>query len=182
MRGGTGLAGGALREASIPAGGILLIKPSESGLVGLNGNWATIDATGIVSITTLYEIHDAAGQLLTRLSVPASRTMSGFVIPRIRNRKSDVAFAIVNAIPVPANVSASLRSADGTVIATKTFTIAPRTQVAQFIGELFGDAASGSETTHSSVTFDGGPHAQLGAIAISYEGPVQTGVPVTRIR
>src|SRR5262245_14138644 len=36
----------ALRETSIPAGGILVITPSAFGLVGLNGNWATIEATG----------------------------------------------------------------------------------------------------------------------------------------
>ena len=182
VRGGTALADGALRETSIPAGGLLVITPSESGLVGLSGNWATIEATGNVSITTLFEIRDAAGELSTRLGVPASRAMSKFVIPRIRNGKSDVAFAIANASPVPINVSASLKTATGDVIATKTFTIPARAQTAQFIGELFGDTAAASDTTHSSVTFDGGPNALLGAIAIAYEGPVQTGVPVTRIR
>jgi hypothetical protein len=114
--------------------------------------------------------------------MPASRPMSKFAIARIRNGKSDVAFAIANASPVAATISASLRSADGSVIATKRLTVAPRTQVAQFIGELFGDVSTASDTTHSSVTFDGGATAQLGAIAISYDGAVQTGVPVTRIR
>jgi hypothetical protein len=179
VSGRTTLADDALRETSIPAGGSLVITPSESGLVGLNGNWATIEATGSVSVTTLFELRDAAGELLTRLDVPASRPMWKFVIPRIRNAQSDVAFAIANASPVPANISASLRSADGAVIATKILSIAPWAQAAQFVGELFGDVSAGLDTSYSSVTFDGGSTAQLGAIAISYEGPVQTSVPIT---
>ena len=182
--GGKTLADGYLAEASIPAGGILVITASPSEPVGLNSNWGAVEATGNVSITTLFEIRDSAGTLTTRVSVPASPTMSKFVMPRIQNPQSrtDVAFAIANASPVPANVSASLRDVTGTVIATKTFTISPRTQTAQFVGELFGDVSPASETSHSSVTFDGGATAQLGAIAISYDGPIQTGVPVTRIR
>jgi hypothetical protein len=180
VTGGTKLVDGVLRETSIPAGGILVVTASPSEPIALNSNWGTLEATGNVSISTLFEIRGAAGELSTRVSVPASRTMSRFVVPRIWNAQSrtDVAFAIANASPVPANVSASLRTADGEEIATKTFTIAPRTQTARFIGELFGDMSAGSDTTHSSVIFDGGATAQLGAIAISYEGPIQTGIPV----
>jgi len=181
---GKTLADGYLGETSIPAGGILVITASPSEPVELNSNWGAVEATGNVSITTLFEIRDAANKLTTRVSVPASPTMSKFVMARIPNRQSrtDVAFAIANASPVPANISATLKDASGTVIATKTFTISPRTQTAQFVGELFGDASLASETSHSSVTFDGGATAKLGAIAISYDGPIQTGVPVTRIR
>ena len=54
--------------------------------------------------------------------------------------------------------------------------------MARFLGELFNSAVEELGATYGSVRFEGEPGAQLGILALSYEGAVQTSVPVEPIQ
>jgi len=178
---------GALPSTSIAPGGSLVITgklPTTNPPV-YKGNWAKIQATGSITVAAFFEIRDGAtNALYSRVGTPGSPIMSKFVVPRARNVSAglDVAFAIANLGTTSTNVTGTLKDETGAVVATKVLSLAPGVQSAQFLGQFFGITDLGTSTMYQSVTFDGGPSAQLGAMAISYEGITQTSFPVDQLQ
>jgi hypothetical protein len=174
---------GFVNDVSLAPNSTLLITaalPTTTPAV-YKGNWGKIQATGTVVVSTVFEMRDpAADKLYARVGVAGSPVMSKFAIPRMRNVSAglDVAFAIVNAGTAMANLTATLRDASGAYIATKPLALAPGAQSAQLLSQFFNVPESSFATLYSLVTFDGGPSAQLGAVAIAYEGLTQTTFPV----
>jgi hypothetical protein len=178
---------GVLPATSIAPGGSLVITgklPTTNPPV-YKGNWARIQATGSITVAAFFEIRDGAtNALYSRVGTQASSIMSKFVVPRARNVPAglDVAFAIANVGTASVNITGTLKDETGAVVATKVLNLSPGAQSAQFIGQFFGLTDLGTTTMYQSVTFDGGPSAQLGAMAISYEGITQTSFPVDQIQ
>jgi hypothetical protein len=174
---------GVLNDISLAANSTMVITgalPTTTPAV-YKGNWARIESSAPVLVTTLYEVREpASNRLLSRVGVAGSSVLNKFAIQRVRNVNSglDVAFAIANAGTTTANLTATLRDAAGASIATKTLVLIPGQQTAQVLGQFFGIPELNSTTFYSFVTFDGGPAAELGAVAIAYEGVVQTTFPV----
>ena len=185
---GVSVTAGVLNETILPGNSSLVITGSlpTTTQATYKGNWAKIQATGSVTIASFFEIRDVATNVLySRVGISASPVMSKFAIPRVRNVAAglDVGYAIANMGPSTATITATLRDAIGVQIGSpKTISLDPGIQKADFIGSLFGLSETGATTTYSYVTFDGGSSAQLGAIAVSFEGASQTSFPVDQLQ
>jgi hypothetical protein len=185
---GVSVTAGVLNETSLPANSSLVITgslPTTTPAV-YKGNWARLQATGSVTIVSFFEIRDGATNVLaSRVGVSASPVMSKFAVPRVRNVAAglDVGYAIANMGETPINVTATLRDATGAQIgASKIISLGARSQKADFFGTLFGLTETGAAPAYSYVTFDGGSSAQLGSIAVSFEGATQTSFPVDQLQ
>jgi hypothetical protein len=89
---------------------------------------------------------------------------------------------VVNVSSQTARITATLNDATGAISTSKVLTLAPGAQSAQFFEELMGQSEATTGAAYDSVIFDGGSSAELGAIALSYDGVAQTSVPVDSLR
>ena len=177
------ITGGVLPAVTLAANSVFVITGS-TGTAGIN--WAKIQATGPVTIATFFEIRNAVTNVLySRVGVNASHpNMTRFVIPRIRNvaAGSDVAFAVVNTGTTNVTYTATLKAANGATVATKAGQIlAAGNQTAQFANEFFGLTSEPAGTNYGYIVFEGGS-PQFAAIAIAFEGIIQSSFPVDQLQ
>jgi hypothetical protein len=173
---------GMLSTVSIPKDGILVINGGGTGNAGVVG-WGKITSCGGLSISTFFELRDAANNVLySRVGVPASpANMSGFIIPRVRDLAAglDVGFALVNtgAPGTSATVRAELRNAAGTVIKFMDIEMAGGSQRALFTRDLFAPLDETTGRNYQYVKFSSSSPT-FAAIALAFEGGTQTSFPV----
>ena len=83
--------------------------------------------------------------------------------------------AIVNPGVTTANVVLTLRGADGSIMATKTLSISPRQQTAQFVSQLF--AVTQDITGSLSIT----SNIPIAAVGLRFRGSLFSTLPVTSL-
>jgi hypothetical protein len=154
-------------------------------------NWAKFTASGNVTIASFFEVREFSGRLFTRVGLNSSpANLDNFVIPRFRNPTagSDTGFALVNTGTTSANITVTLRDANGAVAAARTLTLAAGQQTAQFVASfLAGTGCSpclatetGSTTRYHYITFNS-TSSQFGAIGLGIEGDISASFPVEAI-
>jgi hypothetical protein len=168
----------------IPAYGMLIITGTSSGS-GV-ASWARLTATNNVVINCIFEIRSLTSKVLkSRIGVaPSVDNMRHFVIPGIRNvdAGADVGFAIVNTASTPQTLTGTLRDANGVPIKTTPVTLGAFSQTAMFAHEFFSlSEPAAAITNYSSITFDS-TSPSFAAIALAFEGPMQTSFPVTPLQ
>ena len=177
------ITGGALASTALDAGKVLVIttNTATTGTV----NWAKIQATGSVSIATFFEIRDnRTNALYSRVGVTASpANMSKFLIPRVRNVATglEVAYALVNTGSTAASYTSTLNDATGSVLKTRTDTLAAGAQTAKFAFQFFDLSGEPAGTSYSYIVIESSS-AQFGAIAVALEGATQTSFPVDQLQ
>jgi len=171
---------------SIVKDAVLVISGGGTATTGVIA-WGKITSCGRLSISTFFELRDAANNVLySRVGVPASpANMSSFVIPRIREVAAglDVGFALVNtASSGTASLKAELKDQAGKTIATKDIPMAAGEHRAGFTRDLFGplDETTGSSRSYQYVKFTS-TSPTFAAIALAFEGSTQTSFPADAI-
>ena len=173
---------GSLSDFVLPANGTAIITAGDfaGGVVG----WGRVRASSHVSITTVFDITDAAtSEVRSRLWFPPSATrLRRFVVPRSRNVKTgaDAGFAIVNTGSSSATFTSTLIDSNGLVLASRTTTLAPHEQLSMLAGAHFGLAGESSQPSQSVIVFDS-DSAQLAAVGIAFDGTRFLNVPVDPI-
>ena len=172
---------GSFSSVTLPANGILVITADTAAPSALN--WGKIVSTGgTVSTSAYFDLTNGAGtSLYSRVGVPASEAgMSKFTIPRVRNVDAglDVGFALVNTGTASATLAATLRSASGTVLATKNLTLAAGAHTATFATEFFALTGEGTGTNYSFMAFESAA-GQFAATALAIEGGSLSGFPIS---
>jgi hypothetical protein len=106
--------------------------------------------------------------------------MSRFSIPRVRNVDSglDVGFALVNTGTSAATINATLRSATGTALATKSLTLGAGAHTSTFARDFFALTAESAGTNYSYMAFESSS-AQFAATALAIEGGSLSSFPVS---
>ena len=179
---------GTLTSASLAAGQVLVISggttttntPATGSLA-----WAKITTTGNVAITTFFELRATGTDgLYSRVGVAASpMDLSKFVIPRVREVAVglDVGFALVNTGSAAATLTATLKDANGTTIATKVLPMAAGKHEVAFANEFFALTSESSARQYHYINFESSS-ASFAAIAVAFEGGTQTSFPVERLQ
>jgi hypothetical protein len=153
-------------------------------------SWGRIVTTGSASISAYFELRDGATNVLyNRVGVASSSPdLSNFVIPRVRNVASglDVGFALVNTGTTSANITGSIRNANGEVVANRVLSLAALSHTAVFANQFFAAAGCSpclasepSGTNHSTMIFSSNS-PQFAAMALSIEGASLTSFPIDR--
>jgi hypothetical protein len=174
---------GVLSSFSLGAGQVLVINTpaSASGTV----LWGKIVTSGTVNISTFFDLRDTSTNVLqSRVGVGASPAdMASFVIPRVRNVAAglDVGFALVNTGTTSANVTATLKDATGTTLASKVVTMPGLSHQAMFTQQLFGLTNEPGGTNYHYVVFDSSSSA-FASMSLAIEGATLTSFPVDRLR
>ncbi len=95
-------------------------------------------------MASLFYTYDNGTQTVSRVGVPASLyEMHHFATSMIEAQMMgtmDTGVALVNTNAVPVTVQLSLKDATGQTMATKQLTLAPGTQMASFIDQIFGSS------------------------------------------
>jgi hypothetical protein len=171
---------------SIANDGVLVISGGGTVTTGVVA-WGKITSCGGLSVSTFFELRDAANNVLySRVGVAASpANMSRFVIPRIREVAAglDVGFALVNtATSGTASLKAELKDEAGKTIATKDIPMAAGEHRAGFTRDLFAplNETTGSSRSYQYVKFTSASPT-FAAIALAFEGPTQTSFPADAI-
>ena len=145
-------------------------------------NWARITADAQITLTTVFEIRDENGDLISRVGVPGSASnLNSFVLPRMRNVDQNIgtAFAVVNTGPDEADVTATLYTG-GAQVAQTAFKMGGGTQRAQFVNEALGPLNDPAGTSYSHVVLDSNKPT-LGATALVAEGANLATFPLNRL-
>ena len=177
---------GTFKNISLASNAALVITVGNN--VARNTDWAKIVTTGNVTILTFLEVRDATGKLLSRVAVPTSiANMGTFVLPRFRNvaAQLDSGFAIVNTGTTAANLSASLKGADGAIIAARSTNLLPNAHIAEFANTFFNGTGcgpclgteGGTATKYHFITFTSSS-PQCAAMGLSIEGDILATIPV----
>jgi hypothetical protein len=148
--------------------------------------WGSIVTDSPVSITTFFELRaSATNALQSRIGVQASPgNMAKFVIPRVRNVATglDVGFALVNTAPSLASLTVTLKDDAGATIAMRSLTMAGSSHQSLFTQQFFSLTNEPSGTNFQYIVFDAGTAGQFAAIALAFEGAIQTSFPVEILR
>jgi hypothetical protein len=178
----TSIGNGVLPPVSIPKDGVLVITAGAASMPGKLG-WGRVTTCGTSSISTVFEMRDSTlKRVFSRASVTASPSnMSSFVIPRIRERSTDLdtAFAVVNtASSGSAILRAELIDAAGTVIAAKDISMAAGSHQSLFVHkDLFPALSEGDGRTYQHLKFSS-TSPTFAATALAIEGTMLTSLPV----
>jgi hypothetical protein len=172
---------GTFAFVTLPANGILTITADTA--PSLTVNWAKIvSAGGTVTTSAYFDLTTGDGtRLYSRVGVPASDAgLSKFTIPRVRNVDAglDVGFALVNTGTASAKIDATLRSSAGTVLSTKSLTLAAGAHTATFAKDFFALTGEGTGTNYSYMAFESSS-AQFAATALAIEGGSLASFPVS---
>jgi hypothetical protein len=140
--------------------------------------------TGNVAITTFLENRNAVtGEVNYRLPVDStSAGMASFLLPRFSNPAGvDVGFLIVNNGSTTADITATLRNADGMIITTRSLQLRPFNQIGYFVPDFFSIPPESPGPNYTNIVFDSNS-TLLSAVALgSGAGPYLT-YPVVRLR
>jgi hypothetical protein len=174
---------GSLSSVPLPAGRSLLISggttPATTPASGQIG-WGKITATGNVSISTFLEMQDGpTGAVRSRIGIASSRPdLSSFLIPRVRTKSGlDVAFAIVNASSRPATITATLKDANGATLAKRSIIMNAGTHESIFANQFFSLSNESEDRSYQYILFSSNSPS-FAAIALAFEGEIQTSFPV----
>jgi hypothetical protein len=173
---------GVLSPVLIPKDGVLVINAGGPGMPGTLG-WGRITTCGTANISAFYETRDNTfKKVFSRVSVTASPSnMSSFVIPRIRERSTnlDTAFAIVNtASSGSAVLRAELMDATGSVIAGKDISMPAGLHKSLFVHkDLFPSLTETDGRTYQHLKFSS-TSPTFAATAFVIEDGKLTGLPV----
>jgi hypothetical protein len=176
------ISNGVLSPVSIPKDGVLVITAGGPAMPGTVG-WGRITTCGTANISAFYETRDSTlKKVFSRVSVTASPSnMSSFVIPRIRERSTDLdtAFAIVNtASNGSAVLRAELMDAAGSVIAGKEISMPAGSHKSLFVHkDLFPSLTETDGRTYQHLKFSS-TSPTFAATAFAIEGGNLTGLPV----
>ncbi len=109
------------------------------------------------------------------------------MLPRFRNvaAQLDSGFAIVNTGTTAANLSASLKGADGAIIAARSTNLLPNAHIAEFANAFFNGTGcgpclgteGGTATKYHFITFTSSS-PQCAAMGLSIEGDILATIPV----
>ena len=174
---------GVMSSFSLGANQVLVITtPASAGGTVL---WGKIVTSGTVNVSTFFDLRDTSTNVLqSRVGVGASPAdMASFVIPRVRNVAAglDVGFALVNTGTPSANITATLKDASGTTVASKVVSMPGLSHQAMFTQQLFGLSNEPSGTNYHYVVFDSTSSA-FAAMSLAIEGATLTSFPVDRLR
>ena len=177
----TSISNGVLPPVSIPKDGVLIVTAGAPSIPGKLG-WGRVTTCGTSSISTVVEMRDSSSRVISRASVTASPSnMSSFVIPRIRERSTDLdtAFAVVNtASSGSAILRAELIDATGSVIAAKDILMAAGSHQSLFVHkDLFPALKEGDARTYQHLKFSS-TSPTFAATALAIEGAMLTSLPV----
>jgi len=175
---------GEMSPFSLAANQVLVVTTSATVTTG-TVVWGKIVTTGTASISTFFDLRDSATQVLhSRVGVAASpANMASFVIPRVRNVATglDVGFALVNTGTTAANLTATLKDAAGTTIATLPISLAGLNHDAKFTQQLFGLTNEPAGTNYHYVVFES-TSSTFAAMSLAIEGGTLTSFPVEQLR
>ena len=185
---------GSFSNLSLAVNGVLVIngtttQPTYTPL------WGKIVSTASITISSVFEVRNVAtGEVLTRVGVPASDdNMKKFAIPRIVNGNAagllatiDTGFAIVNTGTAAGILTATLRKADGTTVATKTgWSFNAGEKKVGFLHDLFPLTTETPGRSYQFVVLEQTSPAttgQFGAMALGIEGVSLTSFPVDKLQ
>jgi len=181
---------GSFNNLSLAANAILVIEfgtNTSNTPSGPTTNWGKFTASGAVTVASFFELRDSVSNVLySRVGVPASRPdMTKFIIPRVRQVSTgigiaeiDAGFALVNTGSAAANVTATIKDANGnTVGAPKVVTLLAGAHMADFATHLFQLTGEASSRQYQYVQFVSSSPS-IAAAALAFEGGSQTSFPV----
>jgi hypothetical protein len=134
--------------------------------------------SGLVVFETFGE---REGSATTQAGVlPANMTTDALIFVRSNGRLSrNLGVAITNPGSTTANITLTLRQADGTTVTTKTLTVAAKAQVSQFVTELF------SSMSQVQIDFNGTlritSDTPVAVIGLRFRGNNFSTLPVTTL-
>ena len=144
---------GSFSSFSLPANDSLVISADGMGRTGAV-NWGRIVTDRTVTIQAVFELDSAAGNLISRVGVPASDAdLTRIVVPRMRNpdagKGTSTSFALVNTGDTIATVTATLYSG-AQAIGSAVLTLPAKNQQAKFAREFFSlsNEAAGLRFSH----------------------------------
>lgn len=178
---------GNIESLTLPAGHVLVISggttPDTTPAAGTLG-WGKLTFSGNVTISTFFEVRDGTTNVLySRIGIQASRPdLSRFLIPRVHTRSGlDVAFAIVNTGSNPASLTATLKDANGAILAKRSVNMKGGTHQALFAHQFFSLPNETDDRNYQYIVFNS-DSPTFAAIALAFEGATQTSFPVDSLQ
>ncbi len=182
---------GSFSNVSLPASSILVLSVgTSSATTPKNGttNWGLISASNTISVSSFFELRRRGDEGLdSRVGIASSRAdMTSFLIPRIREKQTehseraeiDTGFAVVNTGSKTATITAKLIDANGNLIASVVFPLAPNAHKAGIVSSgfsFFSGETTGRQYQYMLFSSD---QPTIGAAAIAFEGGSLTSFPV----
>ncbi|HEY2932695.1 MAG TPA: IPT/TIG domain-containing protein [Acidobacteriota bacterium] len=136
---GTTVGGGpsATFEFFIPPNSQLSISTSGTRPT-LAAGWARVKSAVRIGGVALYQFFNSSGAFVTEAGVGSAPPATHFFVPVEFKDNFETALAFANCSEIAtATVSMTLRDALGGTLTTQSITLAPRTQLARFIREIF---------------------------------------------
>src|SRR5439155_7308111 len=140
-------------------------------------------ASGSAVISTTVETRDmTTGNIIYRFPVDStvSTGLMTFVLQRVSGASgTDVGFVLVNNSSMPANITATLRDANGSLLNSRVLQLGPTNQIAYYVPTFFSLGPELLETNYTNILFES--DVPLAAIALASGGtaPFVT-VPISR--
>jgi len=152
---------------SVPAGGSVFLQTDGTGPLSVGSAQLSSNApVGVSAIFTLY----SGGSFQTEAGVGDSPTRTDFTLPVDQTATFSTGVAFFNPGDAPVTISVRLLDPTGSRLAESVpLDLAPKSQTARFVSELFSSGAGGSQPEETSTP---GVTSTRGSLAVRSSGPI----------